>query len=157
MCFVDSYLLQLPQIISKGLSTYHAHVKLVCLFCDIHFEHIRIFCDLCLSSSPDIQLEHSMQIPQNYVDIWKIQQEFLDMAHGRSWQNFSKSEQEKLSGKLDSANFNFRLPPSNAFATLPPPTSHLLSSFFCCSWGAHLRSRSFHYHNHLFPPLVVVL
>jgi len=24
-------------------------------------------------------------------------------------------------------------------------------------WGAHLRSRSFHYHNHLFPPLVVVL
>ena len=24
-------------------------------------------------------------------------------------------------------------------------------------WGAHLRSRSFHYHNHLFPLLVVVL
>ena len=37
------------------------------------------------------------------------------------------------------------------------PTSHLLSSFFCCCWGAHLRSRSFYYHNHLFPPLVVVL
>ena len=36
-------------------------------------------------------------------------------------------------------------------------TSHLLSSFFCCCWGAHLRSRSFHYHNHLFPLLVVVL
>ena len=32
-----------------------------------------------------------------------------------------------------------------------------LSSFFYCCWGAHLRSRSFHYHNHLFPPLVVVL
>jgi len=30
-------------------------------------------------------------------------------------------------------------------------------SFFCCCWGAHLRSRSFHYHNHLFPLLVVVL
>jgi len=27
----------------------------------------------------------------------------------------------------------------------------------CCCWGVHLRSRSFHYHNHLFPPLVVVL
>jgi len=26
-----------------------------------------------------------------------------------------------------------------------------------CCWGAHLRFRSFHYHNHLFPPLVVVL
>ena len=26
-----------------------------------------------------------------------------------------------------------------------------------CCWGAHLRSRSFHYHNHLFPLLVVVL
>jgi len=40
---------------------------------------------------------------------------------------------------------------------LPHPTSHLLSSFFCCCWGAHLRSRSFHYHNHLLPLLVVVL
>jgi len=46
----------------------------------------------------------------------KFHQEFLDIAHGRSWQNFSKSEQEKLRGKLDSANFNFRLPPSNAFS-----------------------------------------
>ena len=37
----------------------------------------------------------------------KIRHEFFDIAHGRSWQNFSKSEQEKLRGKLDSANFNF--------------------------------------------------
>jgi len=34
-----------------------------------------------------------------------------------------------------------------------PPTSHRLSSFFCCCWEAHLRSR----HNHFFPLLVVVL
>jgi len=32
-----------------------------------------------------------MQISQIYVDIWKIQQEFLDISHGHSWQNFSKS------------------------------------------------------------------
>ena len=44
-----------------------------------------------------------------------------------------------------------------SLSTLPPPTSHLLSSFFSCWWGVHLRSRSFHYHNHLFPPVVVVL
>jgi len=56
-----------------------------------------------------------MQISQNHDDIWENHQEFLDIAHGRSWQNFSKSEQEKLRGKLHSANFNFRLPPSNAF------------------------------------------
>jgi len=49
-----------------------------------------------------------MQISQNYVDIWKIHQEFLDVTHGRLWQNFSKSEQEKIIGKLDSAKFNFR-------------------------------------------------
>jgi len=28
---------------------------------------------------------------------------------------------------------------------------------WACCWKAHLRSRSFHYHNHLFPLLVVVL
>ena len=39
-----------------------------------------------------------------------------------------------------------------ACTSLLSPLSHL-----CCCWGAHLRSRSFHYHNHLFPPLVVVL
>ena len=46
-----------------------------------------------------------------------------------------------------------------AYTSLLSPLSHLhlLSSFFCCCWGAHLRSRSFHYHNHLFPLLVVVL
>ena len=44
-----------------------------------------------------------------------------------------------------------------SLSTLTLFTSHLLSSFFCCCWGAHLRSRSFHYHNHLFPLLVVVL
>ena len=44
-----------------------------------------------------------------------------------------------------------------ACTSLLSPISHLLSSFFCCCWGAHLRSRSFHYHNHLFPLLVVVL
>jgi len=38
---------------------------------------------------------------------------------------------------------------------LSPPSPHLSSSF-CCCWEAHLRSRSFHYHNHLFPLLVVV-
>jgi len=38
---------------------------------------------------------------------------------------------------------------------LPPPIA--LSSSFCCCWGAHLRSRSFHYHNHLFPLFVIVL
>ena len=67
-----------------------------------------------MASSPDFQLGPAMQISQNHDDIWKNQQEFLDIAHGRSWQNFSKSEQEKLRGKLDSANFNFGLPPSNA-------------------------------------------
>ena len=40
---------------------------------------------------------------------------------------------------------------------LPPPPSPCLFSSFCYCWGAHLRSRSFHYHNHLFPLLVVVL
>ena len=35
--------------------------------------------------------------------------EFLDISLRRSWQNFSKTEQEKLIGKLDSAIFNFRL------------------------------------------------
>ena len=38
-----------------------------------------------------------------------------------------------------------------------PSLSHLFSSFVCCCWGAHLRSRSFHYQYHLFPLLVVVL
>ena len=38
-------------------------------------------------------------------------------------------------------HFSLPLPPS----PLPP-----LCSFFCCCWGALLRSRSFHYHNHLF-------
>ena len=38
---------------------------------------------------------------------------------------------------------------------LPPPISSPSSSV--AFWGAHLRSRSFHYHNHLFPLLVVVL
>jgi len=37
--------------------------------------------------------------------------------------------------------------------TSPPPSA----ASFCCCWGAHLRSRSFHYYNHLFPLLVVVL
>jgi len=36
-------------------------------------------------------------------------------------------------------------------SALPPPIA------FCCCWGAHLRSRSFHNHNYLFPLLVVVL
>jgi len=40
--------------------------------------------------------------------------------------------------------------------SLHSPPSHRLSSSFCCCWGARLRSRSFHYHNHLFPLLVVV-
>jgi len=56
-----------------------------------------------------------MQISRIFDNIWNIQQEFLDISLGRSWQNFSKSEQKKLRGKLDSAIFNFRLPPSNAF------------------------------------------
>jgi len=30
-------------------------------------------------------------------------------------------------------------------STLPLPTSHGLSSFFCCCWGAHLKSGSFHW------------
>ena len=37
------------------------------------------------------------------------------------------------------------------------PPSPPLCSFFCCCWGALLRSRSFHYHNHLFPLLVAIL
>jgi len=41
-------------------------------------------------------------------------------------------------------------------STLPPSPFHRLSSFFCCCWGAYVRSRSFHHHNHLFPLLVVV-
>jgi len=39
----------------------------------------------------------------------------------------------------------------------PPSPSPPFSSFFCCCWGALLRSRSFHYHNHFFPLLVAVL
>ena len=35
----------------------------------------------------------------------------------------------------------------------PPYPLPCLSSSFCCSWGAHLRSRSFYYQNHLFPPI----
>jgi len=57
-----------------------------------------------------------MQISRFFYNCWNIHQEFLDISFGRSWQNFLKSEQEKLRGKLDSAIFNFRLPPSNAFA-----------------------------------------
>ena len=41
--------------------------------------------------------------------------------------------------------------------TIQVPPSPCLSSSFCCYLGAHLRSRSFHYHNPLFPLLVVVL
>ena len=41
--------------------------------------------------------------------------------------------------------------------SLHSPPSHCLSFSFCCCSGAHFRSRSFHYHNHLFPLLVVVL
>jgi len=33
--------------------------------------------------------------------------------------------------------------------------THIYMDLSC--WGVHLRSRSFHYHNHLFPLLVVVL
>jgi len=46
---------------------------------------------------------------------------------------------------------------STSLSTLPPAPSPRLSSSFCCCWGAHLRSRIFHYHNHIFPLLVVVL
>jgi len=45
-------------------------------------------------------------------------------------------------------HFSLHSPPS----PLPSP---LLS--FCCCWGAHLRSKGFHYHNHIFPLFVVVL
>jgi len=38
-------------------------------------------------------------------------------------------------------------------STLPPPTSYRLCSFFCCCWGAHLRSRSFHHHKSSFSPV----
>ena len=34
---------------------------------------------------------------------------------------------------------------SPSLSTLPPSPSPHLSSFFCCCWRAHLRSRSFHY------------
>jgi len=37
--------------------------------------------------------------------------------------------------------------PFSLYSHLTLFTSHLLSSFVCCCWGAHLRSRSFHYHN----------
>jgi len=33
---------------------------------------------------------------------------------------------------------------SPSLSSLPPLPSPRLSSFFCCCWGAHLRSRSFH-------------
>jgi len=100
----------------QGLATQYERVQSFCLSFDIHFEHIKLFLDLFMASSPDFQLGPYMQISQIYDDIWKNHQVFVDIAHGRSWQNFSKSEQEKLRGKLDSANSNFRLPPSNAFA-----------------------------------------
>ena len=57
-----------------------------------------------------------MQISRIFDNIWNIQQELFDISLGRSWQNFLKSEQETLSDKLDSAIFNFRLPPSIVFA-----------------------------------------
>jgi len=56
-------------------------------------------------------------------------------------------------GTVDS-NVN---PASISLSTLPPVPSPRLSSSFCCCWGAHLRSRSLHCHNHLFPLLVIVL
>ena len=83
----------------------------------------------------------------------------------------SQAQQKALLRKYSGSQRNFSRPWSGfwcrrrqrrsrlhfaSLSTLPPPTSHLLSSFFCCCWAAHLRSRSFHYHNHLFPPLVVV-
>jgi len=40
---------------------------------------------------------------------------------------------------------------------LSPRPSPPVCSFFCCCWGALLRSRSFHYHNHFFPLLVAIL
>jgi len=51
-------------------------------------------------------------------------------------------------------DFNDDLACTSLLSALFP--SHHLSSSFCCCWPAHLRSRSFHYHNHLFPLLVVV-
>ena len=46
--------------------------------------------------------------------------------------------------------------PRSPSSTLSPP-SPPLCSFFCCCWGALLRSGSFHCHNHLFPLLVAIL
>ena len=46
MCFVESYSLQLIQIIEQGLSTQISRVKFFCVSFDIHYEHIEIFCDL---------------------------------------------------------------------------------------------------------------
>ena len=81
ICLVDSYSQQLPQLMLQGLATQYERVQSFCLSFDIHFEHIKLFLDLFMASSPDIQLRPAMQISQNYVGIWKIQQ---DIAHGRS-------------------------------------------------------------------------
>ena len=83
ICFVDSYLQQLPQIMLQGLATQYERVQSFCLSFDIHFEHTKLFLDLFWASSPDFQLGPDMQISQNHDDIWKNQQEFLDIAHGR--------------------------------------------------------------------------
>jgi len=84
----------------------------------------------------------------------KIWREFFDIAHGRSWQNFSKSEQEKLRGKLDSANFNFRLPQSNAFARVllsvldRHPVVKPTRRWAGAERGADIPSRMRHHHEH---------
>jgi len=62
MCFVESYLLRLPQIIGKGLVVItHVHNYFVC-FVTYILNISKYFVIFFLSSSPDIQLGLVMQI-----------------------------------------------------------------------------------------------
>jgi len=68
---------------------------------------------------------------------------------GASFRDTPSLDRDFASGAVDS-NVDLAFSP-------PLPPSPPLCSFFCCCRGALLRSRSFHYHNHLSPLLVDVL
>ena len=80
-----------------------------------------------------------------------IHDDTLSKILGASSMVASSLDLDLAFGTVDS-NVN----PALHYSLHSPPSPHLSSSF-CCCWGAHLRSRSLHCHNHLFPLLVIVL
>jgi len=129
-----------------------------------------IFCRTYTQYAPNVQsarriLETNVAVVPGYADVRASAVMTDDNNDDVDEGNFDDTLSEILgtssrvatSPNLDLAFGAVDVNVDRACTSLLSPLSHLLSSFFCCCWGAHLRSRSSLYHNHLFPLLVVVL